>query len=93
MGLFVIAAALVTLIGISGVILNLAVWFAVHTLFREVAVFAAGPLHLELPVPATIILPSALLAIAAAFALFRLKISVLSTLALSALAGLAWTLL
>ncbi|WP_439629652.1 chromate efflux transporter [Shinella sp.] len=77
---------------VVGVILNLAVWFAVHTLFREVTVFAAGPLHLELPVPATLILPSALLAAASAFALFRLKASVLLTLGLSALAGMAWTL-
>ena len=65
----------------------------VHTLFREVALVAAGPLRLELPVPATIILPSALLAAASAFVLFRLKVSVLPTLGLAALAGMAWTLL
>ena len=78
---------------VVGVILNLAVWFAVHTLFGEVTVLAAGPLRLELPVPATIILPSALLAVASAIALFRLKISVLPVLGLSALAGMLWTLL
>ncbi|WP_421579903.1 chromate efflux transporter [Shinella sp. M31] len=78
---------------VVGVILNLAVWFAVHTLFAEVTVLAAGPLRLELPVPATIILPSALLAVAAAVALFRFKISVLPVLGLSALAGMLWTLL
>lgn len=59
-----------------------------HTLFAKVTVFTAGPLHLELPVVATIILPAA-----AAFALFRLKASVLLTLGLCALAGMAWTLL
>ncbi|MCR6499329.1 chromate efflux transporter [Shinella sp. CPCC 101442] len=78
---------------VVGVILNLAVWFSVHTLFREVTVLTAGPLHLELPVPSTIILPAALLAAASAFALFRLKASVLLTLGLAALAGMAWTLL
>ena len=78
---------------VVGVILNLAVWLAVHTLFAGVTVFAAGPLHVELPVVATIILPAALLAVAAAFALFRLKASVLLTLGLCALAGIAWTLL
>jgi chromate transporter len=78
---------------VVGVIFNLAVWFAVHTLFRDVTTLAAGPLHIELPAPATIILPSALLAAAAAFALFRLKASVLLTLFLSALAGMAWTML
>ena len=78
---------------VVGVILNLAVWFAVHTLFAEVTVLSVGPLRLELPVPATIILPSALLAVAAAVALFRFKISVLPVLGLSALAGMLWTLL
>lgn len=43
--------------------------------------------------PATIIPLAALLAAAAAFALFRLKASVLLTLGLSALAGIAWTAL
>ncbi len=78
---------------VVGVILNLAVWFAVHTLFGAVTVLAAGPLHLELPVPDTIILPSALLAVAAAVALFRFRMSVLPVLGLSALAGMLWTLL
>jgi len=78
---------------VVGVILNLAVWFAVHTLFSEVTVLAAGPFRLELPVPATINLPSALLAVAAAVALFRFRMSVLLTLGLSALAGVVWTLL
>ena len=78
---------------VVGVILNLAVWFAVHTLFGAVTVLTAGPLRLELPVPATINLPSALLAVAAALALFRLRMSVLRVLGLSALAGMFWTLL
>jgi chromate transporter len=51
---------------VVGVILNVAVWFAVHTLFREVTVLAAGPLRLELPLLATVILPSALLVAASA---------------------------
>ena len=77
---------------VVGVILNLAVWFALHTLFGEVAVVAAGPLRLEVPVLSTLVLPSALLAAAAAYALFRLKASVLLTLAASALAGMTWML-
>jgi len=78
---------------VVGVILNLAAWFAIHTLFARVTVLAIGPLHLELPVLATVVLPSALLAVAAAFALFRLKASVLLTLGLAALAGIGWRLL
>ena len=77
---------------VVGVILNLAVWFALHTLFGEVEVFAAGPLRLELPVLSTLVVPSAVLAAGAAFALFRLKASVLVTLGVSALAGMAWIL-
>jgi len=78
---------------VVGVILNLAVWLAVHTLFRTATVLSAGPLHIELPVLSTLILPSALLAAAAAFALFKLKSSVPVTLGLSALAGIGWVLL
>ena len=77
---------------VVGVILNLAVWFAAHTLFAEVAVLAAGPFRIEVPVVTTVVLPSALLAAAAAFALFRLGMSVLPTLGLSALAGMGWIL-
>ncbi len=78
---------------VVGVILNLAVWLAVHTLFRAVTVLSAGPLHIEAPVLSTLILPSALLAAAAAFALFKLKSSVPMTLGLSAIAGIGWILL
>ena len=78
---------------VVGVILNLAVWFATHTLFAEVTVLAAGPLRMELPVAATLVPSAALLAAAAALLLFRLKASVLLTLGLSALAGMSWTAL
>lgn len=77
---------------VVGVILNLAVWFAVHTLFGQVTVLAAGPLRIEMPVLSTVIVPAVLLAAAAAYALFRLKSSVLLTLGLSALAGMGWIL-
>jgi chromate transporter len=35
---------------VVGVILNLAVWFALHVLFGEVALFTAGPVSVDVPV-------------------------------------------
>jgi chromate transporter len=78
---------------VVGVILNLAVWLAMHTLFGTVTVLSAGPLHIDVPVLTTLVLPSAVLAAAAAFALFRLKSTVPLTLGLSALAGIGWVLM
>lgn len=39
---------------VVGVIANLALWFALHVLFREVATWSAGPLHLAWPAPASL---------------------------------------
>ena len=39
---------------VVGVILNLAVWFAIHTVFAATTRLDTGPLSLELPVPASI---------------------------------------
>src|SRR3546814_1679460 len=35
---------------VVGVILNLAVWFALHVLFRQMQPLTLGPLHWDLPV-------------------------------------------
>ncbi len=64
---------------VVGVIASLAVFFAYHVLWPQ---GLAGPFDL----------PSALLAVAAAVALFRYKLGVLPLLGGSALAGLAWRL-
>jgi chromate transporter len=73
---------------VVGVIANLAVYFALHTLFVDVLTVDWGPLHLQRPDLATL-RPSALLigAVAAAL-LLRRRWSVLSTLAVCALLGL-----
>ncbi len=76
---------------VVGVILNLAVWFGLHVLFSEVRPAALGPLALDLPVLGSLILPSLVLTVLAAFAIFRLKLSVITTLAISALLGIGWT--
>lgn len=71
-------------------ILNLAVWFGLHVLFEEVRPVALGPLALDVPVFSSLLLPSLALTLLAAFAIFRLKLSVIVTLALSAALGIAW---
>lgn len=72
---------------VVGVILNLALWFALHTIFGAVTVKALGPLSLELPVLRSIEPGAALLAIAAMFAMLRVKLGLGWTLAASAVIG------
>jgi chromate transporter len=73
---------------VVGVVLNLAVWFALHTLFAETRPVAAGPLAFDLPVLASVNWPALLLSAAALLAVFRLKIGTLWVLAACAAAGL-----
>lgn len=76
---------------VVGVILNLSLWFALHSLFGEVATRHLGPLTLPLPDPATLD-PRALgLTLLAALLLFALRLGLVACLALTALAGLALT--
>jgi len=73
---------------VVGVIANLALWFALHTLFAQhVAVRAAG-LRLDVPVPGSLDLAALLLAAAAGVALLRFRVGVVPVLAGCALAGL-----
>jgi chromate transporter len=78
---------------VVGVILNLAVWFSLHTLFAEVASEEIGPLRLLVPAWGSIDPVAACIAIAAFYALFRLRFGMLRTLGLSALVGAAYHLL
>ena len=74
---------------VCGVILNLAVWFAVHTLFRQVTPVRSFGLAFDAPVPASVDAWAMVLAIAAAIAIFRFKVGMLPTLAASCAAGVA----
>ena len=78
---------------VVGVILNLAVWFALHTLFAEVQETTTTGLRLWLPVLHTIQWPSLVLAATAAIAMFRFKLGMVPTLAASALLGCGYALL
>lgn len=77
---------------VVGVILNLSVWFAVHTIFHEVSDVRIGPLHLLSPTWGSVDIAAAALAAAAMVAMFRFKLSLPKTLAASALLGAVWKL-
>jgi chromate transporter len=72
---------------VVGVILNLAVWFALHTIFRTVERVGVGPLVLDLPVVASLDPWALLLALAAAVAVFRFRLGLFPVLGGCALAG------
>lgn len=74
---------------VVGVILNLAIWFALHTIFGRVDERHAGGLILQVPDLRTLNVPALLLSIAAMLALFRLKIGMIPTLLASSIAGIA----
>ncbi len=73
---------------VVGVIANLGVYFAVHTLFSESREVDLGPLHLELPDVTTLRPVPLVIAVIAAVLLFRVKWSVLRTLGVCAVLGL-----
>jgi len=73
---------------VVGVIANLAVFFAVHTLFGDTFRTGAGPIDLELPKLGTLDPLRLGIAVVAAVLLFRFKLSVLRVLGISAGLGL-----
>jgi chromate transporter len=78
---------------VVGVILNLAVWFALHTLFAEVRVLVAGPVRSTVPVWATIDIGGAAIATVAILLAFRFGAGMFVVLGFGAAAGIAMRLL
>ena len=72
---------------VVGVILNLSVWFALHTLFAQVLQIRAYGFTVSLPVPASINWAALALSLAAMVAMFRFKASMIWTLAACCAAG------
>jgi chromate transporter len=72
---------------VVGVILNLSIWFAVHTLFREVTPVRSFGLSFQMPVLSSVDIPALVLAVAAAIAIFRFNLGMLYVLSGSCLAG------
>ncbi|MFP5330273.1 MAG: chromate efflux transporter [Alphaproteobacteria bacterium] len=83
-----LAAALSALTAaVVGVILNLALWFALHSLFLEVRPLEAGPLRFDLPTLSSASWPAILLTGFALFGIFRFRLGPLAVLAGCAAAG------
>lgn len=77
---------------VVGVIFNLAVWFSLHTLFAEVEEVRRLGLRFLVPDWRTLDPGALIIAAFACLALFRWKLGMLKTLALSTAAGLVWFL-
>jgi chromate transporter len=75
---------------VVGVILNLAVWFGLHVLFRQVDEVRVGPLTLDVPAISSLDLAAFVLFVASAVALFKLRVGVVPTLLAAAGAGALW---
>jgi chromate transporter len=74
---------------VVGVVLNLAIWFAIHTIFAEVRPFRWGPLDVDVPALASVRVWSLLLSAAAIVAMFRFKVGMIPTLVACSAAGIA----
>src|SRR2546427_3760308 len=74
---------------VVGVVLNLAIWFAIPTVFREVWPVRGLGLALEAPVLASVNAWALALSVAAAVAIFRFKLGMMPTLAGCCAAGIA----
>lgn len=75
---------------VVGVILNLAIWFALHVLFADVTQTRWGLLSLPVPALHTIQWPALVIAAAAMVATFGLKARMIPLLAACCAAGVAW---
>ena len=77
---------------VVGVILNLSVWFAVHTIFQT-KMQTFGPIFIDMPIWPSIQVAALVLSIGALLAMLRFKVSVVWTLLGAAILGSFWTLL
>jgi chromate transporter len=72
---------------VVGVILNLSIWFALHTLFRHTVPIQGLGFSFDAPVLASADLPALALSVAAAIAIFRFSMGMLVVLAASCITG------
>jgi chromate transporter len=74
---------------VVGVVLNLAIWFAIHTVFRQTWPVRGVGLQFDAPVLASVDVWALLLSVAAVIAMFRFKVGMIPTLAACSAAGVA----
>jgi chromate transporter len=77
---------------VVGVILNLAIWFALHVVFTERKTISGFGMRFEAPLPASLDPAAAVLTALALGLVFRLRLSMPAVLALAAVAGAGWRL-
>ncbi len=73
---------------VVGVILNLAVWFAIHTIFRDTVRMERFGFAFDAPVFSSVNVAALLLSLAAAIAIFRFKAGMIVTLMACSIAGI-----
>src|SRR4029077_3768246 len=74
---------------VVGVILNLAIWFAIHTIFAETWPVRSMGLSFDAPVLTSVNISAFSLAIASVLALFYFRLGMLPTFAASSAVGIA----
>jgi chromate transporter len=74
---------------VVGVIANLSLFFAIHTLFADTRTYDAGPIHLDLPIWSTLGWRALAVSVLAFVLVFRLRWSVLRVLGVCAVVGAA----
>jgi chromate transporter len=74
---------------VVGVVLNLAIWFAVHTLFHQTIPISTTLFAFDAPKLETVDLWALAISVAAAVAMFRFRVGMISTLLACCLAGIA----
>ncbi len=77
---------------VVGVVLNLACWFALRTLFGEVSDLQAGPFHCSVPIWSTIDWAALVLSAGACVAMLRYGVGMIWTLGACLALGMAWSL-
>lgn len=78
---------------VVGVILNLAVWFALHVLFRELYEAHGLGMTVDVPVLSSVNIASLVLTLGAIVAVFRFKVGMLTVLAGCSILGLLYAFL
>jgi chromate transporter len=78
---------------VVGVLLNLSVWFALHTVFRQTSPVRSYGLSFDMPMLSSVDVAALILAIAAATAIFRFNMGMLTVLGGSCAAGVALRIL
>lgn len=73
---------------VVGVILNLAIWFGIHTIFREVQPLEWGLVSVDAPVWSSVNPWALLLSAAAMLGMLRFKVGMVATLAATSAAGI-----